>query len=85
MKAHEFSPQKSPGSYSEHDTSSKCDIVITAVRSPSHVRLLAIPWTAAHQASLSLTISEFAQVHVHLISDALQPSHLLNLFSPSVA
>ena len=48
------------------------------VQSPSHVRLFEAPWTAAHQASLSLTISwEFAQVHVHCISDAIQPSHPL--------
>ena len=79
MKAHEFSPQKSPGSYRKYDTSSKCDIVVIAVQSPSLVRLSVIPWTAAHQASLSLTISEFAQVHVHFISHAIQPSHLLNL------
>ena len=30
---------------------------VTAAQSPSPVRLLATPWTAAHQASLSLTIS----------------------------
>ena len=29
-----------------------------AVQLPSHVRLFATPWTAAHQASLSLTISQ---------------------------
>ena len=27
------------------------------VQSPSHVQLFVIPWTAAHQASLSLTVS----------------------------
>ena len=31
--------------------------VVVVVQSPSRVRLFAIPWTAAHQASLSLTIS----------------------------
>ena len=30
---------------------------IVLVQSPSHVQLFVIPWTAAHQASLSLTIS----------------------------
>ena len=34
-------------------------------------------WTAACQASLSLTISQFAQVHFHCISDAIKPSHSL--------
>ena len=38
-----------------------------------------MPWTA----SLSLTISKFAQVHVHCISDAIQPSHPLMPSSPS--
>ena len=42
----------------------------------------ATPWTAAHQASLSLTILlKFAQVHVHCISDAIQPSSSDALFS----
>ena len=35
----------------------------------------ATPWTAACQASLSFTISQFAQTHVHWVSDAIQPSH----------
>ena len=35
------------------------------------------PHTAACQASLSLTLLEFAQVHIHWISDAIQPSHPL--------
>ena len=30
---------------------------LVVVQSPSHVRLFAIPWTVAHQASLSLSIS----------------------------
>ena len=47
------------------------------VHSPSHVQLFVAPWTAAPQASLSLIISQFAQVHVHCISDAIQPSHPL--------
>ena len=47
------------------------------VHSPSHVQLFVTPWTAAPQASLSLIISQFAQVHVHCIGDAIQPSHSL--------
>ena len=32
-------------------------ITISSVQSLSHVRLFVTPWTAAHQASLSFTIS----------------------------
>ena len=38
----------------------------------------ATPWATACQASLSLTISiKFPPIHVHCISDAIQPSHPL--------
>ena len=50
---------------------------IVVVQSPSHVWLFATTWTAAHQTSLSLTIFQFAQVHIHWIGDAIQLSHLL--------
>ena len=44
----------------------------------------ATPWTAAHQASLSITkLPEFTQTHVHWVGDAIQPSH--PLLSPSPA
>ena len=36
---------------------------VIVVQSLSHVRFLEIPWTAAHQASLSFTLSQFAQIH----------------------
>ena len=49
----------------------------------SHVQLFATPWTAAHQPSLSLTIPQFAQIHVHCIGDSIQPSHPLMPSSPS--
>jgi len=44
-----------------------------------HVQLFATPWTAACQASsLSITqLPELAQTHVHRVSDAIQPFHLL--------
>ena len=32
-------------------------VIAIVVQLPSHVQFFAIPWTAAHQASLSLTIS----------------------------
>ena len=48
----------------------------------SRVWLFAVPWTAAHQASLSFTISRsLFKSHVHWISDAIPPSH--SLLSPS--
>ena len=41
------------------------------------------PWIAAHQASLSTTHSrEFTQIHVHSVSDTIQPSHPLSSPSP---
>ena len=40
------------------------------------------PWTAAHQASLFHHLSEFAQTHVHWVTDAIQPSHPLSSPSP---
>ena len=49
-----------------------------AVQSLSPVWLFATPWTAAHQASLSFRISQFAQTHVHWVGDPIQPSHSLS-------
>ena len=42
------------------------------------------PWTAAHQASFPVLhyLPEFAQTHVHQVSDAIQPSHPLSPPSP---
>ena len=53
-----------------------------SVQSLSHVQLFAAPWTAACQASLSFTISEFPQTHVHWVGDAIQPSHPQSSPSP---
>ena len=49
----------------------------------SHVQLFVNPWTSASQASLSFTLSQFAQTHVHCIDDAIQPSHPRTSTSPS--
>ena len=35
-----------------------CSLVFIIVQSPRHVRLFTTPWTIAHQASLSLTVSQ---------------------------
>ena len=43
----------------------------------SHVRLFVTPWTMAHQASLSFTVSRF-----HWVSEAIQPPHPLSSPSP---
>ena len=52
------------------------------VKSLSHVRLSATPWTAAWQASLSFHHPlEPAQTHVYGVGDAIQPSR--PLLSPS--
>ena len=47
---------------------------IVVVQLLSCVQLFVTPWTAAHQASLSLTVSEFDQTHVHWIIDAILSS-----------
>ena len=39
--------------------------LVFVVQSLSCVRLFVTPWTAAHQASLSFTISELAQTYIH--------------------
>ena len=57
---------------------------IRSDQSLSRFRLSATPWTAARQASLSITNSvEFTQTHAHWVGDAIQPSH--PLWSPSPA
>ena len=49
----------------------------------SRVQPVATPWTVAHHASLSFTISQsFAQTRVHWVDDAIQPSHPLSPSSP---
>ena len=57
------------------------------VQSPSHVRLFATPWTAAHQALLSSAISwsllKFMSVESVMLSNYLILCHLL-LLLPSV-
>ena len=54
---------------------------VVAIQSLSRVQLPVTPWTTALQASLSFTLSQFAQTYVHWVNDAIQPSH--PLFPPS--
>ena len=51
-------------------------------QSLSRVYLFVTSWTAAYPASLSFTVSEFAQIHVHRVGDATQPSRPLSPPSP---
>ena len=50
-----------------------------------HVQLLVTPWNATRQASLaSHYLPEFAQTHVHWVTDTIQPSHPLSPSSPAL-
>ena len=60
-----------------------CMYICDLVQSLSSVRLFATPWTAACQTSLSITDSRsLLKTHIHWVSDAIQPSHLLLYPSP---
>ena len=63
-------------------TSSNCSAQFSSVQSLSCVWLFATPWTAALQASLSITNSRSLLTHVYWVGDAIQPSH--PLLSPSL-
>ena len=54
--------------------------IVVVVQLLSCVWLLVIPWTAACQTSLPVHryLLEFAQTHIHLVSDDIQPSHPLS-------
>ena len=52
------------------------ELIVVVVRSPSHVQLFATPWTAARQASLSLTISQSLPKFM-FIAWVMQSSHLI--------
>ena len=49
---------------------------MSSVQSLSHVRLFVTPWTAAHQASLSITNS-WSSLKLMSIESVMPPSHLL--------
>ena len=59
-------------------------VSFSSVQMLSHVRLFMTPWTAALQASLSTTLLELAQTHVHQVHEVIQPSHpLSSLYLPA--
>ena len=57
-------------------------LLVFVVQSLSRVRLFVTPWTAAHQASLSITNSQNLLKLMHRASDAVQPSRSLLPPSP---
>ena len=63
-----------------------CTFVVVVIQSPSHVQFFATPWTAACQASLSLTIS-WSLPKFMFISSVIPSSHFIlwhPLFLPSI-
>ena len=62
-------------------------MVVAVVQLLSRIWLLVTPWTAALPGFLPVLhyLPEFAQIHVHWVSDATQPFHpLLPFFFPSI-
>ena len=59
-------------------TSKQPYVGLVAVQSVSHVQLFATPWTAAHQASLSFTIS-YSLLRLMSIKSAMPSSHLISV------
>ena len=55
--------------------------LFSSVQSFSHVQRFATPWTAAHQAYLSITNSG-SLLKLHWVYDAIQPSHSLSSPTP---
>ena len=60
-------------------------LYVTVVQSLSRVRLFATPWTVAldgYRLPVLHYLLELAQIHVHWIGEAIQPSHPLSPPSP---
>ena len=55
-------------------TAMRYHLQFSSVQSLSRAWLFVTPWIAAHQASLSITNSEFTQTHAHRVHDAIQPT-----------
>ena len=60
-----------------------CRILYSSVQSLSHVQLFVTPWSAACQASLSITNSQNLLRPVCRVDDVIQPSHPLSSPSPA--
>ena len=61
----------------QHFTPFRSSQVCAVLQLLSRVQIFVTPWTAACQAFLFFTISEFAQTHVHGLGDVIQSSHPL--------
>ena len=61
-------------------------VSVSSVQLLSCVQFFANPWITAHHASLSTTNSQSLPrlIHVHQVSDAIQPPHPLSSPSPTV-
>ena len=57
-------------------------IPFSSVQLLSRVQLFATPWTAAHQASLSIMTPRAYSTPVPRVGDVIQPSHPLSFPSP---
>ena len=57
-------------------SSMSCSFDLSSVQSPSHIRLFVTPWTAAHQASLSITNS-WSLIRFVSIELVMPSNHLL--------
>ena len=53
-----------------------CGMYTWSVQSPSHVQIITAPWTAAHQASLSITNSR-SSLRLMSIESVMPSSHLI--------
>ena len=61
-----------------------CILIVTSVQSLSCVWFFVTQWNAAHPGfPVHHQLPELAQVHIHWVSDAIQPSHPLSSPSPS--
>ena len=68
-----------------HMSTKMCNIgLFTSVQSFSCVWLFVTLWTAAHEASLSITNSRSLLKLIDYVSDVIQPSHPLSSPSPTV-
>ena len=65
---------------SERTMKSYSDLQFSSIQSLSHVRLFATPWTAAHQASLSITNSQSLPKLMSI--ESVMPSNHLILCPP---
>ena len=64
-------------------TTSTTSVQRSSIQLLSRVWLFATPWTAARQASLSMTNFQSLFKRIHQVSGAIQPSHPLSSPSPS--